>query len=255
MTFESSTREPAIAEFTDPRLVAVYDTINPYAVGTQPAFYSRLAADSGATSIVDLGCGTGLMTCELAGQGYAVTGVDPSRMMLSTARERRYGERVRWIEGDAGALETGDADLAMMTGHVAQFLVSDASWHRTLTALGSALRPGGILAFEARNPVAREWERWNREARWSASDPNVGPIECWSEVHEVRDGIVSYANHYLFVATGEELVSMCRLRFRTEVELTRTLASAGFTVEHVYGDWDRRDVGPGARELIVVAHR
>ena len=53
---------PIIAEFTDPRLVAVYDTINAYDAGTQPDFISRLAAELRATAIVDLGCGTGLIT-------------------------------------------------------------------------------------------------------------------------------------------------------------------------------------------------
>ena len=46
-------------KFTDPRLVAIYDTVNPYADGTQPRFYAALAAELGASSIVDLGCGTG----------------------------------------------------------------------------------------------------------------------------------------------------------------------------------------------------
>ncbi|MDQ6796025.1 MAG: hypothetical protein M3067_14650 [Chloroflexota bacterium] len=39
------TTQPTIAEFSDPRLVAIYDTINPYAADAQPGFYSRLAAE------------------------------------------------------------------------------------------------------------------------------------------------------------------------------------------------------------------
>jgi hypothetical protein len=46
-----------VAEFTDPRLVAIYDTVNSYANDTQPRFYLQLAAELGAASIVDLGCG------------------------------------------------------------------------------------------------------------------------------------------------------------------------------------------------------
>ena len=77
----------------------------------------------------------------------------------------------------------------------------------------------------------------------------------WSEVHDLRDGIVSYTIHYAFAATGEELVSPIELRFRTEAELTQSLRDAGFTVERVYGDWDRRPAGPTTRELIVIAAR
>ncbi len=249
------TSDLSIAEFNDRRLVAIYETVNSYAAGTQPRFYLQLAAELGAVSIVDLGCGTGLITRELARQGYRLTGVDPAPAMLDIARHRPDGDRVRWVVGDASRLGARDADLAIMTGHVAQFFLTDESWHATLTALHAALRPGGRLAFESRNPGAREWEGWTRQARWSADDPAAGPIDTWTEVNDVRDGIVSCVNHYAFAATGEELVSSVRLRFRTEEELSRSLADASFAVERVYGDWDRRPAGPTTRELIVVAVR
>jgi SAM-dependent methyltransferase len=205
--------------------------------------------------IADVGCGTGVITCELAGKGYRMIGVDPAPAMLNVARQRPYGDRVRWIEGDVGRLGAPDADLAIMTGHVAQFFLSDESWHAALVALRAALRPGGRLAFESRNPAAREWESWTRDVRRTADDPVAGRVDTWCEVHDVRDGIVSCTNHYAFASTGEELVSPNRLRFRSEDELTQSLADAGFAVERVYGDWDYRRASPMARELIVVAAR
>jgi SAM-dependent methyltransferase len=208
-----------------------------------------------ATSIVDLGCGTGLITRELARQGYQLIGVDPAPAMVDIARCSTYGDRVHWIDGDASQLGTPDADLAIMTGHVAQFFLNDEHWHATLTALGAALRPGGTLAFESRNPGAREWEGWTPEARRTVDDRTAGRVDMWSEVHDVRDGIVSYTIHYAFVATGEEVVSPIKLRFRSEEELTESLRGAGFTVERVYGDWDRRPASSTSRELIVVAAR
>jgi hypothetical protein len=50
-------------------------------------------------------------------------------------------------------------------------------------------------------------------------------------------------------------VSEGRLRFRSQAELTQSLADAGFAAERVYGDWDRRPAGPRTRELIVIAQR
>jgi SAM-dependent methyltransferase len=249
------TTSQTIAEFTDPRLVAIYETINPYAADAQPSFYRQLAAELGAVSIVDLGCGTGLITRDLARQGYRLIGVDPAPAMIEIARHRPYGDLVQWIVGDATSVGTPDADLAIMTGHVAQFFLTDETWHATLAALHVALRSGGRLAFESRNPEAREWEAWTREASWFADDPTAGRIETWTEVHDLRDGIVSCATHYAFAGTGQELASPIRLRFRTEEELTQSLADAGFAVERVYGDWDRRPAGPTTRELIVVAAR
>jgi SAM-dependent methyltransferase len=175
--------------------------------------------------------------------------------MLEVGRRRPGGDRVRWSEGDAGALPPGEADLAIMSGHVAQFHVTDDGWGATLAALGRALRPGGRLAFESRDPRAREWERWTSDHRRSYEDPVAGGIEVWAEVTDVQDGVVTYDNHYAFAATGEELVSPTRLRFRTLDELAISLAGAGFTVEQVFGGWDRRPPGGGAPELVLVAVR
>ena len=182
-----------------------------------------------------------------------MTGIDPAPAMVEIARHGAHADRVHWICGDAAQLGTVGADLAIMTGHVAQFFLTDESWHTALTALRDALRPGGWLAFESRNPEAREWERWTREARLSADDPTAGRIDTWLEFQAMHDGIVSYANHYVFARSGEEIVTRNQLRFRSVEELTRSLAEAGFAVERVYGDWDRRPAGPTTRELIVVA--
>lgn len=244
-----------IAEFHDPRLVAIYDTINAYGPGEQPDFYAQLAGDIGARTILDVGCGTGLLTRELAGCGYVITGVDPSAAMLAVARRGRHSDRVQWIHGDPTAIPTGKADLALMSGHVAQFFVTNDAWAVALTALHDALRPGGTLAFESRNPDNREWERWTRAGTRTAIDPNAGPIETWSEVVDINAGVVSYENHYVFTATGDDLVSSAQLRFRTRAELTDSLATAGFSVEHVYGTWASGPVAPENPELIVVAQR
>jgi SAM-dependent methyltransferase len=240
------------AEFTEPRLVAAYDTLNPYAPDAQPGFYAGLAAELGAASILDLGCGTGLMTCALARRGHRMIGVEPAPGLLAQARRRPDGDRVRWIHGDAERIGTPGVDLAIMTGQVAQFFLTDADWLVALVALRAGLRPGGWLAFESRNPEAREWERWTGAHRTRVDDPDVGPIEFWLQTHGERAGIVSYAVHYVFT-DGEELVAPGRLRFRSAAELGRSLVEAGFRVDRLYGDWDRRPAGPQARELIVVA--
>jgi SAM-dependent methyltransferase len=240
-------------EFTDPRLVALYDLWGP--ARTDLAFSIGLAAELSVSSVVDIGCGTGLLACELARRGHQVTGVDPSPAMLDVARHRPGGERVRWIEGDASLLEPGQADLAVMTGHVAQVIADDQGWHRTLTATHQALRPGGRVAFESRNPSAREWAGWTAEAsRRQLRHPELGPVEVWQQVLAVQGDVVTAAIHCRF-PDGEELGSTNELRFRTREELTASLTAAGFSVEQVVGDWDRRPVAPDSPELIFVAAR
>ena len=64
---------------------------------------------------------------------------------------------------------------------------------------------------------------------------------------------MSYAIHYLLEEGGHELVAPGRLRFHTEPELCESLRAAGFRVELVFGDWNRRAAGPASPELIVIA--
>jgi SAM-dependent methyltransferase len=242
-----------IPEFSDPRQVAIYDAVNAYEPRTQPDFYVNLAEEIGAERVIDLGCGTGIVTLQLADKGFHAIGVDPSPLMLDAARRKPGANRVEWIEGGPEQLLPLDADLAIMSGHVAQFFVAETAWREALNRLKNALKAGGHLAFESRNPSVREWESWSAASARTVEHPAYGPIECWTEVTGVGGDVVSAVGHRRFAATGEELVSPFALRFRSEEELTTSLTGAGFAVEGIFGDWDRRPPGPNERELIVVA--
>ena len=245
--------ERSWAEFTDPRLVSIYEPVNVYEPGTQPDFYAWLAADLGARSVVDLGCGTGLVTRELARRGYDVVAVDPSEQMLAAARSRPDGDRVRWIHGDASLLPGANADLAIMSGHVAQFFLTDDSWHAALGApppRGQAGRPPRVREPQ---PGCTGMGDVDRVDVTTAHDATAGVVDWWTTVDRFHDDVATCTNHYRFAATGEVLTSSVQLRFRSSEELTATLADAGFTVERMYGDWDRGPIGPTAPELIVVA--
>jgi SAM-dependent methyltransferase len=239
--------------YVDTRLVELYDLDNPRGADTD--FYLALAAELGARRIFDLGCGTGLLTRELATGGREVTGVDPAAAMLGYARRQPGAERVRWVAGDSSALGTPAADLVLMTGNVAQVFLDDAGWAATLRDILAALRPGGHLAFESRNPGDRAWERWNRAATYQRSDSPHGPMESWLELDRVADGRVRFVGHNVFLSTGERVAVPSELRFRSQAELAADLAAAGFEVEHVYGDWQRGPVAETSRVMVFVARR
>ncbi|GAC1450023.1 MAG: class I SAM-dependent methyltransferase [Ktedonobacterales bacterium] len=239
--------------YVDPRLVALYNIDNPRGADTD--FYVWLAADLDARRILDLGCGTGLLTRELAAEDRHVVGVDPAPAMLAVARRQPGADHVQWIEGDSGALGTPAADLGVMTGNVAQVFLDDGEWAATLRAIHAALRPGGHLAFESRNPDDRAWERWNRDATYERIDSPHGPMACWLELVSVGNGRVRFEGHNVFIATGEVVVASSELRFRSRTELTESLIAAGFIVEHVYGDWDRGPVTSASRVMVFIARR
>ena len=238
--------------YTDLRLVALYDTLNPAAADT--AFYLALAA--GKNCIIDLGCGTGLLTCELAAQGSRVIGIDPEPEMLRVARKRPSGDRVEWVEGDARALAVlPSADLLVMTGHVAQVFLDDTAFLETLKAARYALRNGGELAFESRNPAARAWESWTpAQSRRHIEVKGIGAVEVWQDdVSGSPESGIRFNTHYRFVASGEQLTSTSELRFRSQDEIATQLERAGFSRLTWYGGWDKTALSASSRELIVVA--
>ncbi|MFT4510927.1 class I SAM-dependent methyltransferase [Caballeronia sp. 15711] len=238
--------------YTDPRLVALYDTLNPFAADTD--FYLALAA--GKQRVIDLGCGTGLLACELASRGHRVIAIDPAPEMLRVARHRPNGDRVQWIEGDARALALlPPADLLVMTGHVAQVFLDDTAFLNTLKAARYALRDGGTLAFESRNPATRPWESWTPAQPHRLIDVDgVGEVEVWQDDVSVSpEPGIRFSTVYRFKATGETLTSASELRFRTQDELAAQLGAAGFSDLAWQGDWDGSAVSAESRELIVVA--
>jgi SAM-dependent methyltransferase len=239
--------------YVDPRLVALYDIENASRDDTD--FYLGLADELKAHCMVDLGCGTGVLTCELAAGGRQVVGVDPAPAMLAVARRRPGADRVRWVESDVHALRLRDVDLVVMTGNVAQVFLEDAEWRATLQAIHAALRPGGHLAFESRNPHDRPWERWNRDSTYERFDSPNGPMETWLEVVGVSNGRVQLEGHNVFLSTGEVLVARDELRFRSFEELAGSLTEAGFTIEDVYGDWQKGPFHDASHGMIFIARR
>jgi SAM-dependent methyltransferase len=240
--------------YVDPRLVELYDHDNPRGADTD--FYLGLATDLDVRRILDLGCGTGMLTRELAAiDGRQVIGVDPAQAMLAVARRAPGADRVQWVKGDAGVLGTPEADLVVMTGNVAQVFLDDAEWAATLHAIHAALCPGGHLAFESRNPNDRAWERWTREATYERIDSAHGPMECWLEVVSVGNGRVHIDGYNVFTATGEVVIASSELRFRSQAELTESLIGAGFSVEQVYGDWEHGPLASGSPVMVFLARR
>jgi SAM-dependent methyltransferase len=207
------------AAYTDARLAAVYDALNPPSEDT--SFYVDLAGGS-AKAILDMGCGTGRLACSLAQLGHRVTGVDPAAGMLGIARKREGGEKVRWIEADAAGLAVDTRfDLIIMTGHVFQVFLDDEEIGAVLGNLRRHLAAGGRLAFETRNPEIREWEQWPLET-YEPFQLESGSVNVHYEIKSVDRSFVTFATHFRFSDEGV-VVADHTLRFIDRMN------SAGFS--------------------------
>lgn len=241
------------AGFCLPELAALYDSEN--AGRHDIEFYLALADELSAADVVDIGCGTGVLAVDLAAAGHRVLGVDPAAAMLHVARSRPGGETVRWVLGEASALGERIADLAVMTGHVAQVFLTDGDWNAMLADVRRALRPGGRFAFETRNPAAQSWRGWTREESFGTYPwPGGGSYDSWVQVTSVEPGLVSF-DGITVLPDGRTITSPSTLRFRTRAEVEESLRAAGFAIEALYGDWQRGPVTTLSRELIVIARR
>lgn len=237
------------AIFAHPRLAPIYDAYD----GDRddlPA-YLDIADELGVDRVVDVGCGTGCLAILLADSGRTVVGADPAEASLAVARSKDTAARIMWAHCDAAALPTLSADLAVMTGNVAQVFLTDDDWSQALQGIHSAVRPRGHLVFETRRPERRVWEEWAADtAQVTLAIPGSGPVERWFEVTDVSLPFVSFRYTYRFLRDGEVITSDSTLRFRSRDEVESSLIALGYRVLDVREAPDR----PG-REFVFIAER
>jgi SAM-dependent methyltransferase len=241
------------AIFAHPRLAEIYDTFDADRsdLDAYVALTAELTAGAQTATVVDVGCGTGTLAVRLAALGHLVVGVDPAAASLAVARTKPHAEAVTWIEGDATALPPLlAADLALMTGNVAQVFLTDEDWARTLRAVAATLRPGGHFVVETRRPERRAWQDWAAQTAPVVREvPGVGAVEQRMEVFSVDLPYVSFRYTYRF-PDGTVVDSESTLRFREREELEATLSECVFDVVDVREAPDR----PG-KEYVFIARK
>ncbi|MDQ3671075.1 MAG: class I SAM-dependent methyltransferase [Actinomycetota bacterium] len=235
--------------YSDEEAAALYDLLNPW--GPSDDFYLALILD--AKSVVDIGCGTGalLHRARQAGHAGRLCGVDPDAASLDVAR--RY-TGIEWELCSASSMTwDGEFDLATMTGHAFQALVSDDELRASLTAIRKALVSGGHFAFETRNPEARAWERWNPANAMDVVDVSGRPVRISHQVESVVSDVVTFTETTSEQGGGPLRLDRASLRFLHADALTRILADTGFEIEAPYGDWGRGRLARESPEIVTIA--
>lgn len=247
---------------TEPRtdaeiLAALYDQENGW--DDSDDFYLGLVLE--AEAVLDIGCGTGGILGRARAEGHRgrLTGLDPDPAMLEHARRH---DDVEWVLGDLDTVSwDGEFTLAFLSAHVFQVFLDDDHVRRTLRDIHRALRPGGLLAFETRNPAVGAWRTWNSPQPTELVDSDGTIIRSAYRVISSPDDdpttdVVTFSETLSSDDWEAEIVAEDRLRFLDHRRVDAFLAEAGFTIEHRFGDWHRGGFEEEySREIITIARR
>lgn len=220
----------------------IYDQINVFS--KDRLFYISLLNDLHISTIADVGCGTGRVTKSFAEVGYNITAIDPSEEAIQVAKTKIDAKNVQWIVGDSGHLQSNSYDAVIMTANVAQVFLTETSWQQLLMDVFRALKPGGSLIFDCRNPEVKVWEAWEKDLTpdYATNEATGERLEIWTTYDGFIHDIYTFYETVQVQATNEIVTKVKQeLKFRTKEELELSIHTAGFKIERIYGDFDFTD--------------
>ncbi len=221
-------------------------------------YLERLFARAGRKirTVVDLACGTGSLTVELAGRGYQMIGVDRSADMLAVAAEKCNSLPVAplLIQQDMSKLTL----LEQVDGVVCcldslNYVTRPQEVRRALCRVYGALRPGGLFVFDIRTP---EFLRAMHAQTFLDEGEDVFCV--WRGEFSAKRNILTYFMD-LFIRDRDELWTRGgelheEYAYPPE-ELADWLVEAGFIQVRQYGDLKLRPPYPGEERIFFAASK
>jgi SAM-dependent methyltransferase len=193
-----------------------------------------------ASSIMEIGCGTGAHAVELAQLGFDVTGVDRSEGMLDDDDIRRssadpqIASRMSFSQGDARTVRLGRTfDAVISLFHVMSYQATNVDLAAAFETARAHLHHDGVFVFDCwyGPAVLRQWPSVTKKILSDDSteiDRTAEPV-----VHANRDIVdVNYTVHVTDKATSatETLRETHRMRYLFTPEIELMLSAAGMTL-------------------------
>jgi ubiquinone/menaquinone biosynthesis C-methylase UbiE len=202
--------------------------------------------------LLDVPCGNGRLSLELARQGYRVTGVDISEEFIEEARATSNTGGTpgpQFLLGDMRRIE-GEAiyDGAYCFGNSFGFLAY-ADMEDFLKGIARALKPGARFVIETGMTAESIIQKFEAHASYQIEDILLTINEQYLAEESCID------SEYIFERDGKAESRKAKHWIYTAAEIRRMLERAGFAVLDLYGSLKHEPFVLGSEELYVVAQR
>jgi len=201
--------------------------------------------------VLDLCCGLGRISAELAGMGFAVTGVDITESFLNAAKEDAEHENlnIEYIHADAREFVRKDFFDAVVNLYISFGYFQDQKDDiKVLRNVYESLKNGGSFIIETlgKEIAVRDFV----EAEWFERDDYTMLTE-----YEPLDSWTFLKNRWILIKEGKRMEKFFTQRLYSASELRALFFEAGFSKVEIYGDWDEIPYNQHANRLIVVGRK
>ncbi len=243
-------------------LAPVYDSINKDVDYVSWADFVEKVIEkyykNGELSLVlDLACGTGKMTLELAKRGYDMTGVDYSPSMLDVARceaeALSLDKEILWLCQNICEFELyGTVDLTVSCLDVLNHLTDRKSLYKCLDLVHNYLIPDGLFVFDINGKGKFE----NVYADRSYVMEDDGSVCIWQNGYNAKNGICDF---YITLfkenedGTYDRFDEWQREKMYTLRTMKRALTQCGFELIGAYKDFDFTEATDKDERIYIVA--
>lgn len=230
--------------------------VNPFRVGYAKKVFEEFKIDPEKTNVLEVGCGGGILSEEIARMGFITTGVDPSEPSLNSAINHaiKGNLKINYKKG------TGE-NLPFQNNFFDVVLCCDVLEHvydlpKVISEISRVLKNGGIFIYDTFNrtyfskistiKILQEWKRW------AIMPPNlhvwemfIKPDEIksllqknqlrWKEHHGIRPNI-SYLKMIRFLrkrAIGELSYEEFGKKFLMVESYSTQIMYMGYAVKHI----------------------
>jgi SAM-dependent methyltransferase len=201
--------------------------------------------------VLDLCCGPGRHSLELARRGYSVVGVDRTRKYLQKARRlaKKEGLKIEFVQEDMKSFcrtDTFDAAVNLFTSF--GFFEDPKDDERVARNVYRSLKDGGVFLIDVigKERLARIFQ----ERDWYEID---GAIML--EERKITKNWGWLENRWIMLKAGKAEEFKLSLRPYSAVELSTLLSGCGFAAIEVYGDLAGAPYDHEAKRLVVVARK